>query len=226
LPPDSASPSRSGDFNDDAPGPVHLVDADDAASHALQSMVESAGLQACAHPSPEQFLAACDEHIRGCVVTALEMPGMNGLQLQQALHDRHIYLPVVFLTGSGDIRHAVQALRQGAVDFIEKPPPPDLLLSCIREALQMDVQRRAQERAVVEIRTRLATLSKREREVLEKVVDGQHTKQIALDLGISSKTVDSHRSRIMSKMGANSLPDLFARVFALRRVDASSPGRM
>lgn len=217
MPSDSPSPSPT-DVPDGANGgPVHIVDDDAAARDSVRMLVEAAGLPTRLYPSAELFLSACDRHTRGCVVADLNMPGMDGLQLQKTLHDRGIFLPIVFVTGYGAVRDAVQAVREGALDFIEKPCPPDLLLRRIREALQFEVSRRAQEQAVEDLRTRFESLSRREREVLWKVIAGQHTKQIALELGISSKTVDSHRSRIMSKMGANSLPDLFSRVFLLRQ---------
>lgn len=187
---------------------VHVVDDDPAVRNALKWLVEGEGLLVQAHASAEDFLGALVPEQPGCALVDLRMPGMSGLELQQALARRGVGLPLVFISAHGDVPVAVTAMRRGAVDFVEKPFDNAALIAAVRRALGADALRRGgdDERAVM--RARLATLSPREREVLEAVVAGRANKRIAAELGIAIKTVEVHRARVMDKMGAGSIAEL------------------
>jgi len=144
----------------------------------------------------------------GCLVLDVQMPGLNGLALQKALAERGYHLPIVFITGHGDIPMSVRAMKAGAVDFIPKPFPADVLLGAIGQALARCKQERETRAEIADVRIRLATLTPREREVLEQVVAGKLNKQIAADLGAAEKTIKVHRGRVMRKMKVQSLAEL------------------
>ena len=187
---------------------VHVIDDDEAVRHSLAFLFQCAGLAARTYDSATTFLAVAPRLQSGCVLTDLRMPGMDGLALQRALCDLKSRLPVIFMTGHGDVPVAVQALKAGAFDFIEKPFEDEALLSTIQGALETD--RRAREREAETERTaaRLASLTPRERQVLERLVAGQPNKTIAYELGASPRTVEVHRARVMEKMGAHSISEL------------------
>jgi FixJ family two-component response regulator len=187
---------------------VHVVDDDAAVRDALKWLIEGEGLLVQTHASAEDFLGALVPEQPGCALVDLRMPGMSGLELQRTLGLRGVALPLVFISAHGDVPLAVTAMRRGAVDFIEKPFGDAALLEAVRRALGTDAQRRGSEEERTVMRTRLATLSAREREVLEAVVAGRANKRIAAELGISIKTVEVHRSRVMDKMGAGSIAEL------------------
>jgi FixJ family two-component response regulator len=187
---------------------VFLVDDDPAVRRGLSRLLKSAGLEVEAYGSPEEFLGSLDAGAAGCAVLDVAMPGLDGLALQQAMSARGCELPVLFLTGHGDIPKSVRAMKGGATDFLEKPADEALLLGAIRRALERDRALRAARRELSDARRRLATLSPREREVLEGVVAGNLNKQIAAALGISEKTVKVHRGRVMEKMAVSSLAEL------------------
>jgi FixJ family two-component response regulator len=192
----------------DAAPTVYLVDDDPDLLKALQRLLQSAGLQVAAFGSAHDFLHDHDRLAQGCLVLDLAMPGLNGLQLQRELALRASSLPIVFLTGRGDIAASVQAMKHGAADFLTKPVDDAELLAAIQQALATNRQRRG---ALVErdrIAGCLAGLTERERQVLEQVVRGRLNKQIAAELGTVEKTVKFHRGNLMRKMGVRSVADL------------------
>jgi len=191
-----------------APSVVHIVDDDPAIGRALAMLARSAGLEAEAHASAKAFLEAFDPATAGCVVTDARMPGMTGLDLQRALKARGAETPVIVITGHGAVALAVEALKAGAADFIEKPFDDHVFLASVREALaraQRSAQSRAQRAVIAE---RAAQLSAREREIMDLIVDSLSNPEIAARLGISVRTVESHRARVMEKMQARGLADL------------------
>ena len=198
---------------------VHIVDDDAAIRRALALLARSEGFSAVAHSSAEAFLASFDPHSAGCVVTDARMPGMSGLDLQRELKARGDPTPVIVMTGHGAVSLAVQALKAGASDFIEKPFDDEVFLASIREALasaQRAAERRRRREDIVE---RAAQLSQREREVMDLIVEGRSSPAIALKLGISVRTVESHRARVMDKMQAHGLADLVRQAIRLDEAD-------
>lgn len=187
---------------------VFVVDDDPAVRKSLSRLLRSAGIEALAFGSPEEFLRHLDSDAAGCAILDVAMPGLDGLALQRELSSRQCALPVIFLTGHGDIPKSVQAMKDGAADFLTKPVEDRVLLGAVRRALEADRAAREDHRQLGKIRVRLGALTSREREVLEGVVAGRLNKQIAGDLGIAEKTVKVHRGRVMEKMGASSVADL------------------
>lgn len=205
----------------DARPVVHVVDDDPAVRDSLRWLIEGEGLLVQAHASAEDFLGALVPEQPGCALVDLRMPGMSGLELQQALARRGVGLPLVFISAHGEVPLAVTAMRRGAVDFVEKPFDNGALLDTVRRALDADVLRRVGDEERAAMRARLATLSPREREVLEAVVAGRANKRIAAALGISIKTVEVHRARVMDKMGASSIAELVRLVVQHGLLDAA-----
>ncbi len=186
---------------------VHVVDDDDAVRNSLAFLLETYGMTVFTYPSGPAFLAAADA-ARGCIVADVRMPDMDGMELLRRLSQRGIGLPVIIITGHGDIPLAVEAMKAGATDFIEKPFDDTLLLNVIKAALSREAgqSKRGGERA--EMQERLASLSARERQVLDGIVAGRANKVIAFDLGISPRTVEVYRANLMTKLQANSVSDL------------------
>ncbi len=195
---------------------VFVVDDDDAMRDSLVWLLESHGLAVQTFGSAEAFLAAAPEAMRGCLVLDVRMPGMSGLELYDHLAARRVKLPVLFITGHGDVPMAVSALKKGAADFIEKPFSDEEILRLVQNCLEVDRAQRAKDREQAERRARLAALTPREREVMDRVVAGRLNKQIADDLGISLKTVEVHRARVMAKMAVGSVAELVGAVLAER----------
>jgi FixJ family two-component response regulator len=187
---------------------VHIVDDDEALRDSLKWLVESRGLKVELYPSAEAFLRAFDTGFCGCMVLDVRMPGMNGLELYEKLQARNSTLPVIFITGHGDVPMAVSALKKGAADFIEKPFDDQDMLGLIESCMKQDRALAAKRAERASAAQRLASLTQRESEVLGLIVAGRLNKQIADDLGISIKTVEVHRSRVMEKMGADSVAEL------------------
>ena len=193
---------------DDTPATVYVVDDDADLRKALQRLLEAAGLQVAGFASAQEFLAAHDRHAAGCLVLDLSMPGLNGLQLQRELEQMASPLPIVFLTGRGDIAASVQAMKHGATDFLTKPVDDDELLAAVHEALATDRQRRRGSAERERIASCLAALTERERQVLEHIVAGRLNKQIAAALGTVEKTIKFHRGNLMRKLGVRTVAEL------------------
>lgn len=191
---------------------VYIVDDDEALRDSLIWLLESTGLKSLAFDSAENFLAAYNPRMNGCLVLDIRMPGMSGLELHEKLLSMHSTLPIIFITGHGDVPMAVSALKKGAIDFIEKPFNDQEMVKLIRTALAEDLKRHDARRQEAEAQRRIEGLTPREREVLDLIVAGRLNKQIADDLGISIKTVEVHRARVMEKMGVNSLAELVQHV--------------
>ena len=187
---------------------VFVVDDDEAVRDSLAMLLRSVGLESEAYADADEFLAAFDPRRPGCLVLDIRMPGISGLDLQQRLCRRGALLPIIFITGHGDVPMAVQAIRDGAVDFIQKPFQDQALLDRIQQALRLDAERREEITQRVEIERRLTRLSPRERQVMDLVVAGHANKVIAGQLGLSQRTVEIHRAKVMEKMQAGSLAHL------------------
>ncbi len=187
---------------------VYIVDDDQAVRNALRMLFRTAALEAEAFSSADAFLEDADLTRHCCVVLDIRMPGMTGTALQDELLRRGVRVPIIFITGHGDIPIAVEAMRKGAFDFIEKPFDDEQLLARVREALE---QQQRVETAPAAGSAPLAELSERQREVLQRVLDGKPSRQIAQELDISVKTVEFHRARIMQKLGVKTAAELFRR---------------
>ncbi|HXK56959.1 MAG: response regulator transcription factor [Gammaproteobacteria bacterium] len=187
---------------------VFVVDDDQAMRNSLKWLIESVGMKVETYSTADDFIQNYYPGRAGCLLLDVRMPGMSGLELQEHFIKHQINIPIIIITGHGDVPMAVRAMKSGAVDFIEKPFNDELLLESIRNALSMDVEQRAAQAERAEIATRLANLTPREHEVMEMVTAGKANKEIAQTLGVSAKTVEAHRSRVMEKMEANSLADL------------------
>jgi FixJ family two-component response regulator len=187
---------------------VFVVDDDSSVRKALSRLLHSAGLKVAAFASAEEFLRTSGPDPAGCLVLDVSMPGLNGMDLHQALAKQASALPVIFLTGRGDIPMSVRAMKRGAVDFLTKPADEDALVRAVHRAIEVDRTARRERAAIADAQARLDTLTPREREVLAGVIRGQLNKQIAADLGTVEKTIKVHRARVMEKMGAQSVPEL------------------
>jgi two-component system, LuxR family, response regulator FixJ len=187
---------------------VHVIDDDEAIRDSLTFLLRTARLDVQSYPSAMAFLEALPEANLSCVITDVRMPGMSGIDLLRRLRERKISVPVIVITGHGDIPLAVEAMRIGAVDFLEKPFDDEVLIASVKTALRQKEGEAKRHGERAEIEGRLAALSKRERDVLGGLVAGRANKQIAFDLGISPRTVEIYRANLMSKMQAGSLSDL------------------
>jgi FixJ family two-component response regulator len=187
---------------------VFIVDDDEAVRDSLSFLMQSVGLPTETFDSADSFLQANPVGRAGCLLLDIRMPGMSGLELQGLLAERNIRLPVIFISGHADVPMAVRALKAGAFDFVEKPFNDQLLLDCVQRAIESDRQQRQSEAQLDEWRERMASLTPREREVMELVVDGAANKVISATLGVSLKTVEAHRARVMDKLKADSLSHL------------------
>ncbi|MGD8275546.1 MAG: response regulator FixJ [Thiohalocapsa sp.] len=187
---------------------VFVVDDDQAMRSSLQWLIESMGMRVETYDSAQAFLDAFYPGRAGCLLLDVRMPGMSGLELQAYLAKREHRIPVIIITGHGDVSMAVKAMKNGAVDFIEKPFDDEALIVSIRNALQHDEKQRALRAQRADIAARMAELTPREHEVMTMVTDGRSNKEIATALGVSAKTVEVHRARVMDKMRADSLAEL------------------
>lgn len=187
---------------------VTIVDDDEAVRDSLSLLLNFRGYRTRAFGSAETFLDAWRPDWRGCLLLDLRMGGMDGLALQQVLLQRGCGLPIVFLTGHGDLAHARSALKSGAVDFLEKPYEEADLLEAVVEAIERDTREHAAQSHVAEIGARVERLSEREHQVMRLVVTGKPNREIAVELGISPRTVEVFKARMMEKMQARSLPEL------------------
>lgn len=198
---------------------VHIVDDDAAVRNALAMLVESAGFEACTFASAGEFLAQCDVSRIGCLLLDVRMPGMSGLECQERLREHDIDLPVIFLTGHGDVPSAVRALQRGAVDYLEKPlVDPQLLIDRVNDCVRRHSESRDRAGETKSIQSRLALLTVREREIIRSVAAGKANKVIAADLGISERTVEVHRSRAFHKLDIRHVAQLVELLQHLRPV--------
>jgi two-component system, LuxR family, response regulator FixJ len=189
-------------------GTVFIVDDDSALRDALAGLLDIAGLETAVYDGGPAFLTACSEESTGCVLLDIAMPGMDGKEVHAALNQRGIAMPVIFLTGHGDISMAVQAMHNGAVDFLEKPIKSAELVERVRRALKFDEENRRKKRYILDVRLRYDRLTPREREVMALVVCGKSNKVIARELALSPRTVEVHRTHVMNKMVAANLVEL------------------
>jgi FixJ family two-component response regulator len=187
---------------------VYVLDDDEALRDALGLLLASVGLRYRSFADAPAFLRDYDREQHGCLIADIRMPGMDGLQLQRELIARGEAIPIIFITGHGDVPMAVEAMKAGALDFIQKPFPDQELLDRVHQALAGDREQRQSKRERFSAGERFKTLTPREQEVMRRVVSGQANKVIALDLGVSQRTVEIHRARVMQKMGARSLAEL------------------
>lgn len=201
---------------------VFVVDDDPAVRKSLETLLKSVGLSVETFRSAQEFLAAYDPARPGCLILDVRMPGMSGLELQRTLRDRGQDIPIIIVTGHGDVPVAVRALKDGALEFLEKPFSKQMLLEHISEALKRDVAGRDRRGHHEEIAARLALLTDRERQVMELVVAGKVSKEIAAALGLSKKTVDVHRAHVMQKLKLESVAELVELVM-IARLGATAP---
>ncbi len=196
---------------------VYIIDDDDAVRQSLSWLVSSADYATRVFPSADIFLQQCRQMERGCIITDIRMPGLSGLDLQTELTARGIDLPVIVITGHGDVQTAVRAMKAGAYDFIEKPFKDHVLLDLVNRAVahNLSVGEELQERA--DLRERHDSLTTREQQVMALIVDGEANKVIAYKLDISDKTVEAHRAKVMRKMSARSLAELVRMALKLKQ---------
>jgi RNA polymerase sigma factor (sigma-70 family) len=187
---------------------VFVVDDDASIRKALDSLIRSVGLTVQLFGSAQEFLQAKRPEVPSCLILDIRLPGISGLDFQRKLSEAKIFIPIIFITGHGDIPMSVRAMKAGAVEFLTKPWHEQDLLDAIHVAIERDADRRDQEKEIAMLRDRLEWLTPRERDVLPLVVSGLPNKQIAAEIGTSETTVKVHRGQLMRKMGAESLPDL------------------
>jgi two-component system, LuxR family, response regulator FixJ len=187
---------------------IYVIDDDDAVRQSIEFSMKTVGITVRGFESGQAFFEALPQIDNGCVVTDVRMPEVTGIDVLRKVHETKPDLPVIVITGHGDVPLAVEAMKLGAVDFLEKPFDDDLLIESVRAALSRDADTARRKAEVAEIHDKLNALSKREREVLEGLVAGKPNKTIAFDLGISPRTVEIYRANLMTKMAANSLSDL------------------
>jgi len=198
---------------------VLIIDDDESVREALLFLMKSMGLNATAFVSATEFMARYEGDVPGCIVSDIRMPGMSGLKLQQALRKRNSQMPIIFITGHGDIPMAVEAIKNGAEDFLTKPFRDQELLDCINAAMDKDHLQRSKLVKKEAREQRLATLTTRERQIMDLVVAGKANKVIALELNLSHRTIEVHRSHVMEKMQVRSLADLVKLVQAITETD-------
>lgn len=198
---------------------VFVVDDDEAARESLKWLLESVGYPSCCHASSDAFLESYDGTVPGCLVLDVRMPGMSGLELQSRLNERNWCLPVILVTGHGDIPMAVRAMKGGAIDFLQKPYNDQVLLDRIASALEICANRRRAMKDLEQMQKHFATLTAREREVAILVVNGNVNKVIAAKLALSPRTVEAHRANLMTKMQVASVSEL---VQICMRLDAAN----
>lgn len=201
---------------------VHLVDDDEAIRRSASFMLRTSGFVVKTYASGQELIAVGRQLEPGCILLDVRMPGMDGLEVQQVLHEQGIRLPVVVMTGHGDVGVAVQAMKAGALDFLEKPFEKAQLLSALQEGMERLAQAGGRAARTAEAGARLDVLTPREREVLVGLVRGHPNKTIAYDLGISPRTVEIHRANVMSKLGVASLSEALRIAFAAGMGDESA----
>ncbi len=194
---------------------VYIIDDDEQVRDAIMLLLDSVGLQCRGFSSAMDFLDKFDPSLPGCILTDVRMPGMSGLELQKKLKKYGYHPPVIVITGHGDIPMAVDAMQDGAVDFIEKPFNDQRLLDSVHKAIEVDAGKRGEASKIAEIRERVASLTRREKEVMTLITQGMRNKNIADELNVSQSTVEAHRAKVMEKMQADTLSDLMRMVLSL-----------
>ena len=195
---------------------VYVVEDDEAVRDSLELLLKSDGKPVKTYESATAFLKDYSDKMAGCIVLDIRMPGMDGMELQKKLNEKHSILPIIFVTGHGDVPMAVDAMKEGAVDFIQKPYREEALLEKIEAALKQDLEQRKSLDEKQEIIRRIKSLTPREHEIMNRMIAGQANKVIAIELEISQRTVEIHRSRVMHKMGTHSLAHLVRMVLSVK----------
>ncbi|SNB56823.1 two component transcriptional regulator, LuxR family [Marinobacter sp. es.042] len=195
---------------------VYVVEDDEAVRDSLELLLKSDGKPVKTYESATAFLKDYSDKMAGCIVLDIRMPGMDGMELQKKLNEKHSILPIIFVTGHGDVPMAVDAMKEGAVDFIQKPYREEALLEKIEAALKQDQEQRKSLDEKQEIIRRIKSLTPREHEIMDRMIAGQANKVIAIELEISQRTVEIHRSRVMHKMGTHSLAHLVRMVLSVK----------
>ena len=195
---------------------VHVIDDDEAVRQSLEFLLRAAGVTTRTYESASAFLNALPTIETGCVITDVRMPGLSGLDLQRELTTRGIRLPIIMMSGFSEVPMAVRAMRDGAIDFLEKPFDGQTLVERVRAALETATREYREREEHAAVTASLAKLTPRQRTVLDGLIAGKPSKVIAAELGVSPRTVDVHRFRLMHQLGAQSLPDLFRRVLLIR----------
>ena len=203
---------------------VHIVDDDEAIRQSIGFLLRKSGYAVETYPSGTQFLKAVTRETRGCVLLDVRMPDLDGLEVQAQLAQSGIALPVIMLTGHGDVTLAVRAIKAGAIEFLEKPFERTALLAAIETAIAHAARTNREQLAAVDARIRLAALTPRERDVIDGMVLGRPNKLIAFDLDIATRTVEVHRANLMDKLAARSLSDVLRIAFAAGLGDPAEPG--
>jgi len=195
---------------------VYVVEDDEAVRDSLELLLKSDGKPVKTYDNANAFLKDYSEKMAGCIVLDIRMPGMDGMELQKKLNEKYSILPIIFVTGHGDVPMAVDAMKEGAVDFIQKPYREEALLQKIEAALEQDKEQRKTLGEKQEILRRVKSLTPREHEIMDRMIAGQANKVIAIELEISQRTVEIHRSRVMHKMGTHSLAHLVRMVLSVK----------
>jgi FixJ family two-component response regulator len=195
---------------------VYVVEDDEAVRDSLELLLKSDGKPVKAYDNATSFLKDYSDKMSGCIVLDIRMPGMDGMELQKKLNGRHSILPIIFVTGHGDVPMAVDAMKEGAIDFIQKPYREEALLEKVDAALAQDTEQRRTLGEKQEILRRVKSLTPREHEIMDRMIEGQANKVIAIELEISQRTVEIHRSRVMHKMGTHSLAHLVRMILSVK----------
>jgi len=195
---------------------VYVVEDDEAVRDSLELLLKSDGKPVKTYESANAFLKDYSDKMAGCIVLDIRMPGMDGMELQKKLNEKHSILPIIFVTGHGDVPMAVDAMKEGAVDFIQKPYREEALLEKLEAALEQDLAQRQTLDEKQEIIRRIKSLTPREHEIMDRMIAGQANKVIAIELEISQRTVEIHRSRVMHKMGTHCLAHLVRMVLSVK----------
>ena len=198
---------------------VFIIDDEEPIRSALTLLMESVGLKAESFASAQEYLDQFDASKSGCIILDVRMPGIGGLDLQARLTAEKIHPPIIIITGHGDVPMAVRAVTAGAVDFIEKPFNNQSMLDSVHRAIELDAVQRGESSRLQDIEAHYNSLTPREKEVLQYVIEGKRNKVIAFDMNISQSTVEAHRSKVMEKMTASSLSDLMRMALSLKLID-------
>ncbi|MBT5034364.1 MAG: response regulator transcription factor [Rhodospirillales bacterium] len=199
---------------------IYLLDDDEVSRESLHYLLESVGLDVVSSSHPQDFLEICKHDIPGCAILDLRLPEMSGIDVLMKLRERDNSIPVVIITAYGTVRMTVDALKQGAVDVFEKPLNDQEFLDRVQKCVEMDIASWQTQKSQSVVRNQVETLTGRERQIFDRIVGGETSKKVANDLGISPRTVENHRAKILLKMNVNSVTELFAKVEGLKRLSS------